>query len=354
MGSFDVACGMSALTINEGDRAGLQLLAPQKYRSWDEGAVSTSSMKNFMPLCLPVYGSYNSYGDLDDLEPGPGVTMIEKLFNRPAADVLPAITEGRGLYDSCGHASKLYLTPGHKLGEYEASLFDQLESLGFKRMDDQEESEFVFGRGSVIADRRHINEIRKDSVPAPTGVGNGYGLDSQLRSFSAYTGEYPGVAPEDIPAVRLFTETGGMFFLPQVEEALTAHLSNDFFHKQWRKSFDEGWKVMEAQFAASTHGEMIRHPELGFLGSAAGFRNVVVESLRDVIAHPEIYDLLEGLTADEAYWFLRIRQTMDSANRFFGPSMYVSEGNGHDNDVAMQGITNKILRERTKRRNEDR
>lgn len=66
MGSFSVACGMSGLTIVEGDKVGIQILAPNNSPFAKLDGVMPDSFHSpsdlMMPYLPPFYGEYADYG----------------------------------------------------------------------------------------------------------------------------------------------------------------------------------------------------------------------------------------------------------------------------------------------------
>jgi len=90
MGSFNVSCGVSMMSIDEGDRCVLIPLTKTKYSdSISEGAYYISNdgpIGRFHPITLPIFGEYNSYGMLENIEEDSNTKAIEKFYGCPIVD----------------------------------------------------------------------------------------------------------------------------------------------------------------------------------------------------------------------------------------------------------------------------
>ena len=65
MGCFSVCCSMSKMTINAGDKVLLIPLIPVGPAG---GYMYLSTMDLFMPFCLPIVGTYDDYGSIENIE----------------------------------------------------------------------------------------------------------------------------------------------------------------------------------------------------------------------------------------------------------------------------------------------
>jgi hypothetical protein len=72
MGSWSVYCGISNITIHEGDEALLVPLekAKENYNDFDQWKLAT----------LPIFGSYNDYGEIEDIKKDFNTTLIENEY----------------------------------------------------------------------------------------------------------------------------------------------------------------------------------------------------------------------------------------------------------------------------------
>lgn len=87
MGSFDVACGLSHITIHCGDPAVFVPLEPTwsaEYVDLEHGCSNIVSNDGaytlWHPMTLPIRGVYDDYGRLGEIEEGPNTKAIEEHF----------------------------------------------------------------------------------------------------------------------------------------------------------------------------------------------------------------------------------------------------------------------------------
>jgi hypothetical protein len=86
MGSFNVACGVSRISMGGGRRAVLvPLLREKTYRDFhgSGGAMIISNdgiSHTYSPFALPIFGEYNDYGVLDNIEENVNTKAIEKYY----------------------------------------------------------------------------------------------------------------------------------------------------------------------------------------------------------------------------------------------------------------------------------
>jgi len=101
MGCYSVACTVSHLSINSGDRVVYIPLLPKhwgirNYPGQEHHLVGTHSnliYSNcyFNPLTLPIKGQYNDYGALENVDRDANTEAIETFFNMPVEDFVKTI-----------------------------------------------------------------------------------------------------------------------------------------------------------------------------------------------------------------------------------------------------------------------
>lgn len=95
MGSFDVACSISRITINPGDPVAYFPLKPYRF-SYDPRAANNMLIYTwcyYEPACLPIFGEYYDYGYIDEIEKNCSTKAIEKHFDCPIETVVGAAGE---------------------------------------------------------------------------------------------------------------------------------------------------------------------------------------------------------------------------------------------------------------------
>lgn len=109
MGSFNISCAVSHITIHYGDRAFLFPLLPNIgiyniHRGHpDDGSlvIKPSSQylypdEHYIPFCFPIEGKYDDYGSLDDIVENENTKAIEDFLKIPIHDLVALVTDNRG------------------------------------------------------------------------------------------------------------------------------------------------------------------------------------------------------------------------------------------------------------------
>ncbi len=73
MGSWNVNCTVSNISISSGTNVALVFLEKGKYDTYGN---------EYSPICLPIYGKYNDYGGIEDIIKDDNTTLIEKIYGQ--------------------------------------------------------------------------------------------------------------------------------------------------------------------------------------------------------------------------------------------------------------------------------
>ena len=90
MGSFDVACSVSRITISGGDPVAYFPLELYKY-AYDPRAENNTLIYPwcyYVPVCLPIFGEYFDYGFIDGIEENSSTKAVEKHFKKPIKNIV--------------------------------------------------------------------------------------------------------------------------------------------------------------------------------------------------------------------------------------------------------------------------
>lgn len=107
MGSFNVACSVSKLSISCGtDVAFIPLKATENYNHMGHNApipntamfVGNESL--YEPAMLPLFGKYNDYGSVDNIIEDNNTIALEKKYGLSASQIIELITDGRSALES--------------------------------------------------------------------------------------------------------------------------------------------------------------------------------------------------------------------------------------------------------------
>lgn len=111
MGSFNVACSVSNLSIGAGDKVAflplIEARYPIKLPSPITMVVSNQGMFGlYNAFSFPIYGEYNDYGSLENIERNPTVEAIEAFFGIPIDKFMDQVTRNWCGDDKAGIKNK--------------------------------------------------------------------------------------------------------------------------------------------------------------------------------------------------------------------------------------------------------
>lgn len=161
MGSFSVYCELSKVTISAGMKCGVVFLAPERL----------SEAGGRTPICPPIWGTYNDYGGIEDIEESAFTRMIETVYGKNISDLFESCyeeTEKELAY--CWVSRDVY----EKMAAYHPS--------GFRRVDNIDTGKFEV---LTFLGMTKLEGHRKDIEPQYAGIEakdlpNGVGRYSQV------------------------------------------------------------------------------------------------------------------------------------------------------------------------------
>lgn len=340
VGSFDVGCGLSNLTIHCGDRAGFLILGklPEYKSDYSSPGKSLILDGGYLPFLPPVFGTYDDYGRLRNIALSITTTVLEKLFDRPIEVVMDCLMGMRDIYDSYGEIYQNYMLPECRPAEqYRISAEKMLMSVGFEKTED---NSFVFGTYSLVLDSKSTTWTisSKESGRKIATVHSSHDTEDLLNAFGEYTRTYPGFSPDDYERIRLLNRLGGMYFLEDVlnkmdEFTNTGHYMNSFENRGMERRKDELAEFFE--YLKTQKDE--RFPFSGYLPFTEDFR-------RDSSFPMEYWMLLEAYEADPnaLLSMVRIQRIANSVNRVLAPT-YCGEQMGNDRASLMLNLIEKQI-----------
>jgi hypothetical protein len=137
MGSFNVACSVSSLSINSGDEVLFFPLLPTHFsssRPHEVGVHSTLIYSDcyFTPFCLPIRGKYNDYGSVEDVVHDANTRAIEEFFGITIDQFIGSITGRQGFTDTYSDLFETYSLHQNLLRSYETKFDDSfMLAIGF-------------------------------------------------------------------------------------------------------------------------------------------------------------------------------------------------------------------------------
>lgn len=100
MGSFNVSCSTSNLSISYGDKIMFIPLTVNKYFSNLNSLKTSQFIYNddiYQPFLLPIEGIYNDYGGVEDIVHNENTKLIEKIYGYTIEEIIDSICEGSKL-----------------------------------------------------------------------------------------------------------------------------------------------------------------------------------------------------------------------------------------------------------------
>lgn len=355
MGSFNVSCGISSLSIDEDVEAGLVLLLPQrKIRSYDEGSLmKVGESTDYMAYLPPIYGKYNSYGGLGDIKPSPTVNLLERVFDRPIDVVMECLAGSRSFYGWGNPINEAYSTVKQTGNDYSRIRWlkgpDDGDSLtlldyGFTQESvDDHEVRYRFGNSTIVYSmEKDIAIVHKTVMNEERDLGwiHAYHLSEVLEQFSGMTGLFPGFDKKHTYALKLLRKMSGMFFLPEVfKELAPTAMSSESYRQSWMERAERGWKEFSRDFMGDkgyfANSEDFRRTFFRMYDYPMDYYQQMFEAYQD-----DASDIMDGYT---------LFHTVNAANRMLEPSYAGSQHGEEDVEKKLAQISLKYVEKRRER-----
>ena len=214
MGCFNVACGVSRLSINYGDKCVLIPLTVSYKNKYNQIPLSPSIIgydEMFVPFCFPIKGTYDDYGSIENIEKDENTKAIEDYFGFSIEDFVELVTDGRyDVYDTFSKFCTMFYGNIDNLGyNYDVATF--LTELGFNR---KKSSYLLDKKCNIVLGEK---EFSVTFIPQEKTISyrNGSKRDF-LRDYYKFFKEYIGVSKENIEKLKIFSQMSGMFVLRDV------------------------------------------------------------------------------------------------------------------------------------------
>lgn len=340
MGSFNASCGISNLSIEEGNEIGFVILkdSPEvQYGKKESGrATYVYPTDLYQPMFAPVYGKYDDYGNITDVQESLTTQVIEKVFNRSAEIVFRCITSDRAVYSSFGEIFQNYLAVPATWKSWDKVSGELLQKVGFTK-DATDENTFVFDSYSLTLEKTGlyetdpkvtgwvVSDMLRGSVRAKGTMHDNF--EEIMNQFSRATGIYPGFDRKDFKAVHMLRNLSGMFFLKEVYDGMKPYITAESSHKMNLKRLEEKWDEM--MDFIETEEEPVLYSAKIYRAVEDVFRDVGFVDLEAIQVYGRNREPLE----------LNILMSMmDTVNRMFGPTM----GGSNDAENEASQLINKV------------
>lgn len=356
MGSFDVNCGISGLPIHERDTTGF-LILKKKASYYDRGF--SSAPKNlivnaddlYSPSFPPIYGVYNDYGRITDIRKSATTKLLEKFYRRPVQVIFNCIQSDSDIYAYDGPIAANYANTelpsflnrdeplsGHlsNLGFVETKLEDGTLAYtfsGFEMFKNEDENKWI------------IRDIASKYVYGQMSTAKN--ITEMMNIFGEKTRKYPGFDEVDFATIRSLHSYTGMFFLEEVFQGMNKYLHAEHYmnnyENKYRLRFEKQW--VEAM-AATIEAEKDGKDTFSIL-----YDYQPVESFLQKVSFPPggMSVLVDYVDAPEEIFALaNMIKIAEGVCRPFGPSVYVSLGEGDRPAKMLNMVAANVLSKRQK------
>lgn len=285
MGSFNVACSISNLSIGPGTPTVFIPLVPNNYADrlskddenyyqdlkdyfgkeyfdmepWEikhrVGVQSTLIYSNcyFNPFSLPIKGVYNDYGNLENIKKDANTKAIEKFFGITIDQFMNCVTTSRNWTCYLSGESEAFFEKSRLLSNYDAKFDGKfLKAFGFKKGKDglYLYKKFPYKVKPTIIDKKEGYKIYDKSGKEVKSDNEVYDTKQKfLQTFEKLTNWKLGVAPKNQKRVNIISNLSGMFVIEEIYDSfkgssnwgtvacrsLTEDVLNDLGFKAQRK-----------------------------------------------------------------------------------------------------------------------
>lgn len=358
MGSFNVACGISNIGINEGEDIGFVILRRNKSLSGrnqvDETgfAYYTYATDVFSPFLAPVFGEYGDYGNIENIQSSCTTAILESIFHRPVASILACITSDDYVYSRYGKLYATYFTGNRDWDEREISIGDALSMLGFEHYisgsSESRSQNYVFGTYKLVYGPKtsryggpapvnvwSIVDLSTDTVIVPSF--DGRDAMAVMNKFCKVTGVFPGFDQNDYKAIALLDDLYGMFFLKDVFDKMRDSVSYGITPSR-SKSLQDKWDIVAQEMKVTEGNDFLDNWEVADDLSSITRNLSLPNNLRNELrGYGETYELLETHA---------LISLMGLVNRMFAPTVCGTQHGDDKVSKKLNAVTDAILTKR--------
>lgn len=254
MGSFNVACSISNLSIRSGMKTRFYPLVPNSMTTYrphvsDPHVLHPTSYliySNclFNPFCLPILGEYNDYGTLENIVEDANTRIIEKYFGITIEQFVRCVCNSRDFFDSYSDIFQAYAID-RKIDDYERKLNPELmASLGFGSCGVMTETGEVKSGYThpdipdvyVLLEKAEDSKsekdcgfyLYKDSKLVKAHTDSYDAIRYFLRAIQKESGYYLNARIGDQKRIRLLSNLSGMFVLEDIYQSLLKYNTGNY------------------------------------------------------------------------------------------------------------------------------
>ena len=231
MGSFNVACSVSSISISSGEKVMFIPLLPKHYRHKAPHLVQKNTSLTypndyFDPFCLPIEGKYNDYGSVEDIVKNANTEAIEKFFDITIEDFFECVCNRRDFSDTYSGIFKHFCMHQEELSGYNIEVNEELlTTLGFHAIDSEHyqfQDHHITVSFKVVDDKNSV-VLKQNGETLITGLGYYSRANDFLDSYYTVTKYRLGIPHEKQHLVQILSDLSGMFVLKEIYDALAEY-----------------------------------------------------------------------------------------------------------------------------------
>jgi hypothetical protein len=362
MGSFNVGCGLTNMSIGAGDKVGLLLLAKPIYDN--SGIRSNSNTTSyirctdvFAPYLPPIYGEYDDYGLIENIEPSVTTELLEEMFTAPISSIIAAIRDTGSPYYGDSTIAQMYMPEEMKhLFGYSSNEKEQMEALGFTHS--------VAENGNILFENKQflITGATENGLPyrkwnlthkkKNITTQDTHDLKIVLNLINKTIKGYLGYPLDTWNKIDLLNELGGMMFLREAKEKLVplAYKHVDY----WYKPLEEMNADVAKLLTKLSQVKYSNDQEFELLMLSSEWHNLVG---RETTSFPSDKMGVFGAYAANPEEFLEMNDlvtTMSKLNRLFMPTFSGEQFGDEKFELAALEVSKEILDVKVKQAEADR
>ena len=367
MGSFNVACSISRISIGRGDKVVFIPLVASTTNKNNMLSIPRQFVVNpndfFNPLCLPIRGEYNDYGNIENVIRDDNLDLIENFLGFSIEELIDYI-HSKDIYNYLSNLSAKFLPRVDILKDASPINSSFLKNFGFIKIGEFKKSnivEEVYEYGDVILPF-FINLCKETlSITDDTGkilskfnIPNG-NISQQyksilLKTFANISKYYVGVEKKYQGILNLIDRMSGMFINSEIYDALTIKKHNDYedYIGSYADHFDE---YIELVRKLNSIVEKDTFLNLSIKKSYLPF----VEQHKYWYRFKDIFDgaLLEGKLRKDFIKYNIFETNMYSMNCFYFPAMSGEQYGNDEASLAFAETVVKVIKNNIKKYKED-
>jgi hypothetical protein len=359
MGSFNVACSISNLSISQGEKVVFIPLIPPTHvhMGFENNIVNTTVGTNasmliypncfFDPFCLPIEGEYNEYGTLENIKKDANIEAIEKFTGLDIEDFMSIVTESRGVNDYFSNIFKHFAIEQDIIKDAAKSFGPRfLIKMGFEALKKEGWYDYKYKDLQCLVHIENIGKGYKYKILnskglSKTNISNTYSDKSTfLNDFFNFIGYHINVANNDQQMVNLLSSIAGMFvnkevYDPMINAEFVGLFDTDMYPKSLSKKFDEAVDLLTKQ--TEEDDDVFYFYDLEDKLFDGYFRNwyFFLDMYTETIISTKIKKILIN--------FLKFRAVMNVSNRFFFPAMNGEQYGNIEASKLINDVTSKII-----------